>query len=430
VAAVPSLAIGQIQPIVPVPAPPVAPNAQETPAISLDRGLSVVDRTRPEYDPLGIRLGDFFLFPRFEVDESFNDNIFASNVGEQSDFITALAPSFDLRSNYRTHAVNLSAGTIISRYATHSTFDTEDAFLNTDGRFDLDARQNLHGAINVAKLHEDPGAPNIPGNVAEPVKYMTYRGTAGVANVPAPLGYAADVSATRGEYEAVPIVGGGILPESDRNNWTYEAKFRGSYEFQPSYQAFAQSSLNYRDYDHAAIGSAIRTSHGFRIDGGIHVDLTGLTFVDAFAGYLQQDYQAASLGTVAGPDVGANIVWNPTQLTSLSLKAERSIQDASSTVVGTAPSPAFFESTARLSIDQELYRNVLVNGHVGFANDDFNGIDRSDNDYTAGAGIKYLLDRHLYLGATYDFEHRDSSGAQAINQFSRNIFMLRISTQL
>jgi hypothetical protein len=67
---------------------------------------------------------------------------------------------------------------------------------------------------------------------------------------------------------------------------------------------------------------------------------------------------------------------------------------------------------------------------LAYTNDDFQGINRTDNDYLAGAGAKYLLNRYLYLGADYLYEHRESSGSAATNPFDRNIFMLRLSTQL
>ena len=47
-------------------------------AQELFRGDTVLTRPRPELDPLGVRLGSFFLFPRADVVESFNDNIFAT----------------------------------------------------------------------------------------------------------------------------------------------------------------------------------------------------------------------------------------------------------------------------------------------------------------------------------------------------------------
>ena len=431
VALLPALALAQTEPMLPVPTVPVAPNIPV--GVPLERGLTVVDRPRPEVDALGLRWGDFFFFPRAEVDELYNDNISAGTGGPGSpktnDFITALAPSFDVRSNLPTNAVNLRAGAVISRYASHSNFDTEDAFADADGRLDVDHTHDFRGALRVARLHEDPGVPLVPGNASQPVKYTTYSGTAGFEQTRLRIGYSADLTAARTEYEAVPILGGGLAPQSDRNNTAYELALRGSYEFVPNYQGYVRGAVNHREYDHAAIGAPIRTSSGFRVDTGIRVDLTGITYVEFFVGYLQQMYQATSLGTVRGPDVGANAVWNPTQLTSVSLKAVRTIVDSPASI-GASTAPAYFASNVGLNVDHELLRNLLLNGHATFENDDFKGVNRSDNDYLLGVGAKYLLMRNFYAGANYTHERRNSSGTAAINAFTRNIYMLRLSTQL
>lgn len=420
----------QTEPFLPVAPLPVSPNVPVGPLVPLAPGATVVDRERPEVQPLGVRFGDFFFFPRGELDEAYNDNIFATKNATSSDFITALVPSFDIRSNLPTNAINLSAGAVISHYASHSNFNTQDAFANLDGRLDVDHTHDFHGALRVERDHEDPGAPDFPGNASEPVQYMAYTGTAGFSQTQLRVGYSADLTARREEYEAVPVVGGGLLPQSDRNNTAYEAALRGSYEFVKNYQGFMRGAINYRDYDHAAIGAPIRTSHGFRVDAGIHIDLTGVTYAELFGGYLQQDYQAASLGTVSGPDIGADVVWNATQLTSVTLKAERSIEDAPATVVGATAAPGYFHSTAGVRVDHELLRNLLLDGQIAYANDDFQGISRTDDNYVAGVGAKYLLTRHFYFGGDYTLQHRESNGSAATNPFTRNIFMIRLSTQL
>ncbi len=425
----PSLA--QTEPIVPAPSPPVAPNVPATEAAPLARGADILSRSRPEYDALGYRLGEYFFYPRIGVDESYNDNIYAANVATLHDFITAISPAFDLKSNFGANALNLSAGAVIQQYAIHHDFDTDDAFVNANGRLDLGVGEDLHGMLRVAKQHEDPGAPNVPLAIASPIEFMTYSGGVGFENTRSRIGYSADLTATRSEYQAAPVIAGfALLPMSDQNNFTYQATLEGNYEFTPNYRWLVRGSVNYQDYDHAALGTAIRTSYGYHVDSGIRIDLTGLIFLELFAGYMEQDYQATSLPTVSGFDTGATVAWNVTQVTSLSLKAERSIQNAPASVVGTAPAPAYVQSTAGVNVDHELFRNVLLNGHFTFGNYAFQGIDRTDNDYLAGAGVKYLLSRYLYLGANYSIEHRDSSGTAAITPFTRDIMMLRLSSQL
>jgi hypothetical protein len=432
--AAPFAAMAQTEPMVPVPPLPVAPNVPIAPGVPLERGFTVVDRERPEVAPLGMRFGPWFFFPRAEVDESYNDNINAGSgtPGSPKDhaFITTLVPAFDLRSNFPTNALNLSAGAAISWYSEHTSFNTKDAFGALDGRLDVDNTHDFHGGIRLERSHEDPGAPNVPGNIAEPVIFSTYTANAGFAQTRLRVGYSADVTAQRQEYQAVPIVGDGLSPQSDRDNNSYEFALRPYYEFVPNYQAFLRGAYNIRDYDHAALNQSERNSTGYRIDVGARIDLTGISYGEFFIGYLRQEYTSTTFGSIGGLDAGANIVYNITQLTSLTLKGSRTVQDTNASVVGAAPSPGYLESSVGFSIDHELLRNLLLNGTAAYINDDFKGIDRTDNAYQAGVGAKYLLNRNLYVGANYTFQRRISSGAAGIGPFSRNIFMLRVSTQL
>ncbi len=48
------------------------------------------------FAPIGLRVGDFFWFPRAELDEAYNSNIFATTTSPTYDLITAFTPSFDL----------------------------------------------------------------------------------------------------------------------------------------------------------------------------------------------------------------------------------------------------------------------------------------------------------------------------------------------
>jgi hypothetical protein len=433
----PVFAFAQTEPLLPLPPLPTGPVAPAGPGQPLVRGQSIVERSRPEVDALGVRLGSFFLFPRGEVDEVYNDNIFATASRTTTDFITVLAPSFDLLSNFTQHAVNVRGGASIGRFARHSSEDYDDAFGAVDGRFDLDANRNLYGGLRIDRLHEDRSSPDAPGNTAEPVRYTNYNVNAGYARAGLRIGYQADVAVRRQEYEAAPLIGGGTLFQSDRDVTSYEAALRGSYELVPNYQAFVRGAANLRAYDHSAAGSPTRNSNGFRIDAGARIDLTGVTYAEFYVGYLEQEYRASAFGTVRGLDAGGRLVWNVTQLTTVRLNAERTVQDsnnaaliAASGATVAASSPGYLHSTVSANVDHELLRNLLVNGNVGYANDDFKGISRTDNVFAAGVGARYLLSRNLYLGASYTYSHRDSSGGNAINPFTRNLVMLRISTQL
>ena len=58
------------------------------------------------YDPKGMPLGSFRLFPELELDEVYNDNIYATAYGVNGrlgSFIQVIKPSAELRSDWNNH---------------------------------------------------------------------------------------------------------------------------------------------------------------------------------------------------------------------------------------------------------------------------------------------------------------------------------------
>jgi hypothetical protein len=436
VALAPGLGWAQVftDPLVPVPMVPLSPTGPVAPGQFLPLGGSVTDRLRPEVDPLGIRFGDFFFFPRAEVDEAYNDNIFATTTGKTSAFITVLQPGFDIRSNLPQNAINISAGGAFSRYSNNVSLNTDDGFGDVNGRLDVDNQHYFTADVRAERTHINLGEPQVPGNAASPLRLTDYNGTVGFDQYRLRIGYEVTATVRREEYDALPLVGGGLTPESNLNNFAYAGGVRTYYEFKPGYQAYIRGGYNERDYDHGAGGTIpTLTSNGYRVDVGGRVNLTGVAYLDGFVGYLDQFYEAPTFGSIGGVDFGATVKWNVTQLTSLTFLTGRTVEDINNAVlVGTATtnSPGYLATSAGFTVDHELLRNLLLNGNLSYTNDAFQNITRNDNIYSAGVGAKYLVSRYFYLGGTYTYQKVDSTGQAAMIPYTNNIFMLRISTQL
>ena len=432
----PAVSAAQFDPFLPVPIPPVGPAQPAPETLAPQRAQTVTDRQRPLFDPLGVRIEEFFLYPRLELDESYNDNIFATSSGTKSDFITDLKPRVDLVSNFGAHSFNVSAGADIGWYATHTTENYQDAFASTSGRYDIDQGQHIFAAAEIDRLHvarTSPNFPNVtPGSLAaEPPIYTTYRAGVGYAQDALPVTYRGDLSVIRSEYQAVPAIGGGLLSQDDQNNTTYTLGLQGGYSLDPNWAVFARGTGNFRDFDHAA--SAVnpkRNSAGYHADVGARIDF-GVIYGEAYLGYLEQMYQNSAYRTIRGVDGGARVVWNFTGLDTLQLNAVRTVNDLSQSVFGPGfTATGYLHSFVGLSLDHELLRNLLLNGNVAYINDAFKGVNRTDSGVDLGIGAKFLVRRELYLGATYTYAHRDSSGSFAGQSFNQNIIMLRIATQL
>jgi hypothetical protein len=434
----PALAWGQgafTDPMAPIPPLPFAPTMQVPPGATqfLPQGLSVTDRTRPEVSPLGIQVGDFFIFPRMELDEFYDDNIFATTTSRIGTFITELQPVIDIRSNLPQNAINLSAGGAFTRYATHTSLNTNNGFGDLNGRLDVDNQHYFSADLRAEQNSISLGEPEVPGNAASPLIYNDYNATVAFDQYRLRIGYEIAGTVRREEYSALPLVGGGFTPQSNLNNNAYEGMIRPYYEFAPGYQGYIRAAYNWRAYDHAeGFGVPTLSSNGYRVDIGSRINLTGITYVDAFVGYLSQSYQASQFGSISGVDFGANVTWNATQLTTVKFTTGRTVQDINSAVLGIAAfnSPGFLATTVGASVDHELLRHLLLNANVSYTNDAFQNITRTDDIYSIGGGATYLLTRNFYLGGTYTYSKVDSSGQGAMAPFYANLFMLRLSTQL
>jgi hypothetical protein len=113
------------------------------------------------------------------------------------------------------------------------------------------------------------------------------------------------------------------------------------------------------------------------------------------------------------------------------LGIDRTVQDLNSSVLAPGQvSSGYLETVLSATEDHELLRNLIVSGNISYTNDSFGGINRTDNVYSLGPGVKYLMNRYLYLGFSYNYSRRLSSGAQAITPYTDNVFLLRLSTQL
>jgi hypothetical protein len=430
---VPTQPIPQPAPVTP-PLAPTAPGQQPEPfGRFLERGSVVTQRPRPEYDPLGLRFGNWFFYPKIELDEVYNDNIFATKSNRKNDFITVVSPTLDLRSRVPdVYDVDVTAGANVGTHARFSNEDYGDYFAGADGTYNIERNLLLLGGLRFEHLHEERDSPDQVGTTTNPAEFNATTATAGIASRGLRIGWQFDVGYQRQDWDNEPAIGGGVVQESQRNLNIYTANATGTYEIAPRYQAFTRFGYNVRDYDNS--GAINRNSNGWRFDVGGRVDITGVTFAELRLGYLAQDYSSAQLKTIDGVDAGAKVVWSPTQLTSLTFNADRSVQDSNTFALAaagsTTTSPGYLRSNIGVGIDHELLRNVLLNGFANYQIDDYAGIDRTDNRVDIGAGVRYMFTRNLYLGGSYTFSHRDSNGTASGVDFERNLFLIRLGAQL
>ena len=388
----------------------------------IERGETVMSRARPDYDPIGLRVGGFMLYPELALQESYESNIFATPSNAQSDFITAIEPSLNLKSNWNNHALNFRADAQILKYADNSSEDQDNYSFGTDGRLDILRDTRVHGGASYSVRHESRYSPNDVG-AAEPTKYDVFSANISPEKDFNRLSVRLDGNFDRFSYSNTTTAAGATIAEDQRDRSEYQIGLKPTYELAPQRQIYALLAYNWRDYDSSSVFGFNRDSTGYTIALGARYDLTGILFADVYLGYREQNFDDSRLPSAQGPAGAAKLTWNATRLTTVTGLVSREVQE---TII--TNSSSYFATKAEARVDHELLRNLILSGNVGFENDDFEGINRSDNFVVLGLGAKYLINRNFALSGGYSFRTRSSDAAGA--DFDDHVTFIRLSSHL
>lgn len=408
--------------------------AQEAPG----RGTTVLERPRPETDPLGIRAGGFLIFPSIAVTEQFRDNVFfdeedsSTNPNDiQGDFITVLSTTFLVQSDWNNHQLNFFGDAGKGVFLINSNENYLDWHVGTNGRYDIARDTNVSARFDFANRHEARGSPD-DVNGKHPIFYDLYGPTVGFFHRFNRISVTVNGNLVKYDFDDVTrgidgsrgILVEGRINNDDRDRTEAEASAEVAYEIVPNYEAFIRGIVNDREYRDSFDDNGFdRDSSGWEVVGGTAIDLTGVLFGNVFAGYRRQNYDEPRFPSTQGLGFGADMTWNPSGLTTVTASVERSVEE--STLVGAS---GFFASRFAAAVDHELLRNLILSANGSFQKNKYDGNARTDDIFRAGAQFRYLMNRNFYVTVGYDFQNRESS---FINQnYTVNTVMIRLEGQL
>lgn len=388
------------------------------------RGEGVADRARPEFDPAGVRMGSFLLFPTLDTTFEYDDNVGRASANPTESYGLIVAPELQLRSEWGRHELNLTAQSISKFYEQDSDLDFTDYGVGMDGRLDISSSTSLEGEASFAELNEELRTTTAPTGAAEPTEYSSW--DVGLQLNQRFNRVTSELEVTYGErdYDDVPNNIGGTIDSDLRDRSASEVRLRAGYDVNPDVNLFIEGALNEVDYDQAPpIVTVDRDSDGYRVGAGAAFDVTSLISGEVVVGYLEQDYDSAALADVSGLAADVDIGWNVTPLTTILLGAGSSVEQSDATASG-----GLMTRYVEVGVDHELLRNVILSAGVGFENNDFEGITREDDIFTANVGALYLINRNASVSAGYTFEERDSNPAS--RDYDRNRFGVTLRLQI
>jgi hypothetical protein len=379
----------------------------------------VVQSTSPEelgdYDPLNVRLGSFVLSPSLVTGEEFETNIFTTQSGAKSDFITVVQPSLNLVSDWGVDAIALHAAADVEQFARFTSENAHTFVIDGEGRLDILSGQYLEANIGYQSLQELRSAPEsietvmlAGGTLARsPTQFSVETANLNYVYAPGLIKLELKTGLIDYQFSNTPTTNGDLAINSDQSRAEYTVTPEVSYEFLPGYQAYFQVSGGRHQYDStfdATPEHLRRSSTGYATATGIDIDITKSLVGNFFVGYEEQLYDDRRLNTNQGVYTGGSLVWHMTELTSISLGLSRAIDDT--IIVG---SSGFWDTEASITVNQELHNDLMVTGTVAYINSDYQGIALNNDRYDIKGGVVWKLNRNFAVNLTAEWLRQDSN---------------------
>jgi hypothetical protein len=397
-------------PTIPGFSPPgVAP---ESPATVFDKTgpVAVQERTRPDLEPQGLRLGAFRVFPSLKETTSYDDNLFAESSNSSAGVVFRSRPEvkIDNGPGPSVRTLNFNLYVEDARYIGHSNLSNDNVAtsLNLGSEFGPDTRARSLTGFSYA--HQDPsnfalGTPNT--KITKLPVLTTFSQDLGLSHDYGDLGSVAlDGGYQRLDYENIQLPNGAApINQTILNSNSYHVGPKVSYNLTPVLRPYAKVDYSRTDYDSNAFNN-----NEYALVTGMDFELRRLFRGTAFVGYKDREYDKSINPGARGFTYGMGLTWFPTELLTVSAHGGQNFSDSLATS-NTGVHSVVDAKTVSLSADYEVLRNVIVTGLAAFEDDSYLSTTREDKVYSAGTGLRYVISPQWEASAQYQFSTRSTN---------------------
>jgi hypothetical protein len=380
---------------------------------------TVLDHDRDGFRPAGIMLPSGHMFyPSIAASTTFDDNLFLQPNGSKvADWRTSIAPAFEFQSNLPRNMFQIHGDAESVSFRNNSNLDYVNANIKADWRFDIDAADTFGGTFQSRLGHDDNFLPIDPANAAKAIPIFSNRAAFGYAHDAGRTAVATGVDIERNTYTDVPSYGGGMLDEAANDNTIAGGFAYASYKWSPGYRAFAAARVDREMFlnDRAAYGN----NNSYRAEAGLIYELDPLLQFTVYAGYQYIKFDSNLQYNIGAPTFKLAVQWLPTRRMTVNFDVGRQLQR-------TVDGPTFGQLSDQVHgrIQYDIYHNIIGNLDATYQNNQFIGGARVDKEWTASAGVDYLLNENLAL--TLSYQHTQDDSNQSQYSFSDNRYMVSL----
>jgi hypothetical protein len=371
------------------------------PSPILDRRPARLARLEP-FDPVGLRMGSFTLFPEIEVGGLWQNNVLRSSRDPRTDVALELRPSIRVVSNWRRHALELGARATTSFHGDLSSEDDRAWALDARGRLDITRATNLELRASHDVTQEQRGSIESAGAGGERATVTTSRAQVALNHRFNRLSVQLRTGVAEATFSDGTTGGddGRGSGGSERDYREGDVAFRATWDFKPGFAVF--SEVEHVSRDHARAGgtgaSENRDSAGERYRAGVSFGTRSQKLRgEVSTGWGVQRLEAAGAAPVDGILLDANVAWRPSALTTFLWTARTDL--AASTAAGTSGARTY---ATGLEARHAFRRYLIGTAGVRFTQQEFQGLAPvEERELLLQLGAEYFLSREVSLFTRY-----------------------------
>ena len=392
------------------------------------RGVSVANRARQDYDPLGVRLGGFRANAAAEFGLGYDDNVFGTKNKTGDGYYTYGADG-SVQSDWSTHALGVTGRIERRQYFDQSDLDWTDYAIGAFGRYDFTPETNVEVRLNRVQEHLETTSVDVQqSGIQRPEPYafnevqvqgQTRFNRLGVVVLGNWRGYEFE------DLDLGPATTPGARPPGDLSINNYDSAI-GALGL--SYEIGAGRYVNligrYQDITYSDSTQSGRDSKTWEVLGGFTYDFDGIWGLRVALGYRNRDYDDPRLKNLSGPAFEGELTWQPTLLTTVGFGARSTIEES---IRQNAVS--YTRRQGHVRVDHEYLRNVILGAELGVDNREYEQPSQEATDGYLILSARYLINRNVSLVGSYQHIRRLTSSS-GIEEFDRNLVQLRLRIAL
>ncbi len=385
------------------------------PAAAQESGepVAVFERPREAFDAKGLDLGGFRLFPRLSVSETYDDNVFADESGEEDDFITSVAASLVARSEWSRHSLRVVGQIRDQTFLDNSSQDRTEYLFRPQLRLDLAERNQADLSAEYSRQVIGRDDPEDTGE-EDPTEFDRFQVNSGYTHRFNRVFVGGQVQVRRDDYISTG--------DDDRDRIEYRFSLPIGYEISEITDVTLEPFFRIRDFDELDETGADRDARAGGATIGVETELSRLVHVALDVGFIANDFEDPDFDDDVDFIVDGDFTWYVTGLTTVKGRLAR--RDNATNTPGSSSKT---QSTVSGEVQHELMRNVLLVAEARYVQDDFREVDRVDDRAIFSFGGEYLINRYVSIGADYRYVQRWSDDED--RDFSRNLVTLGLRTK-